>query len=338
MGDIAVIGAGPAGCASAITLAAAGHRVSLFERGEPGKDKACGDALLPQAVSELNALGLPTDRFSADGGSPFGRLDLWDDRGCIWTVPLGAEVGWVARRAFIDQALRDIAARTVCLTYRARVRSIDYADGQWHITGTGPSAGFDAVVLATGATNALSRSFGIDGRPRVGASVSAYGVHVGVEAPLFQFAPLGGAGYGWIFPLADGRVNLGVCAVEPGPKHLRAAMGSYMRLWAIPETGPIRGGGGPFWSGEGTKWHDTRGLVSCGDAAGLVDPLTGEGIAAALESGRVAGAAVAAWLQQGRMAQPLTIYSAWVLSTFRSRYSRTAARRAWDYLSEASGR
>jgi len=337
MGCVAVVGAGPAGCSAAVALAAVGQCVHLFERGVPGKDKPCGDALLPDAVLELRALSVETDSFRGGGGSPFQCLDLWDARQRIWSLPLGPDQGWVMPRATVDQALRDVAGRTAQVSYQSMVQRIDWDDGRWYVTVDGRVSPYDAVVLATGATNALSRLFGVAGQPIIGASISAYGEHDECRAPLFQFAPLGGAGYGWVFPLASGRVNIGVCAVKPGAKRLRSAMMSYLQRWDITTCGPLRGGGGPFWSDMGEKWHDHRGLVSCGDAAGLVDPLTGEGIAAALHNGRAAGRAVAVWLLEGRDLSALSSYSDWVLATFRARYAATPARRCWDCLNQTSG-
>lgn len=335
MATVAVVGAGPAGCAAAIALGHAGVTVHLFERGAPHKDKACGDALLPAAVRELDVLGI-----AAHHGHPrarsFDRVDLWDNHREIWTVPVTEGIGWAVPRAVLDQALRDSAGRTAEVRYRTPVRSIFRGDSRWAVTTADGAAAYDAVILATGATNAFSRQHGISGHPTVGASVSVYARCDGVEAPRFQFAPLGVAGYGWLFPLADGEVNIGVCAVDSRHASLQRALTDYLARWAVAALSGPRGGAGPFWSGRGARWHDPRGLVSCGDAAGLVDPLTGEGVGPALESGRQAGAAVASFLQDGANQALLEAYSAWLASTFRARYQMTTARRMWAYLNRAS--
>jgi flavin-dependent dehydrogenase len=90
-----------------------------------------------------------------------------------------------------------------------------------------------------------------------------------------------------------------------------------------------------MWSNQGTRWHLSGGLVSCGDAAGLVDPLTGEGIAPAMESGIAAANAIDAYLAS-RDDHQLAAYSRWVLSTYQSRYAATPVRRMWQYLNFAS--
>lgn len=335
MGRIAVVGGGPAGCAAAMAAAHAGAEVVLFERGLPGKDKPCGDALLPDAVRELSALGVPPTAWTC-GARRFDRIELWDARRAIWTVATGGD-GWIAARAVIDQCLRDVASEVATLRYRTPVRVVEPTTDGWRVATTAGWEPFDGVVIATGATNALARSIGVAGSPVVGASVSAYARRMDVAAPIFQFAPLGIDGYGWVFPLAGDRVNVGVCAVTSGRKQLQAALAHYLRLWAVDDASTPRGGAGPFWSGAGARWHDPRGLVSCGDSAGLVDPLTGEGIAPALESGRHAGEAMTRFLALGRDSTPLAAYTSWVASTFSTRYQATPVRRTWAYLNEATG-
>lgn len=335
MACIAVIGAGPAGCSAAITLASKGHDVHLFERGSPGKDKPCGDAFLPDAINELGDLGIPNDLLPKFGGKPFTRFDLRDDRQILWNIQLNPHEGWVVRREAIDQALRDVAAQTVKIRYQTTVRQINWEEGLWRLNVDGPTPPYDAVVLATGATDPLSKVFGLSGKPLIGASVSAYGKSDEFEAPMFQFASHGGVGYGWVFPLSDGLVNVGICAIESGQKRIRSELRDYMRRWSIDPCSQIRGGVGPYWSSQGKTWHDNRGMISCGDAAGLVDPLTGEGITAALQSGKAAGEAVSDWLLDGRSPSTLNIYSKWVLTTLRVRYGATSARRSWNYLCQA---
>ncbi len=335
MARVAIIGAGPAGCAAAISAARAGETVDLFERGNAGKDKPCGDALLPGAVHELRQLGIPPEAM-ADEACSFDRVALWNEDRQIWTLPLGTRRGLVARRATVDQALRDRARMAVQIHYQSRVRRVDWTGSHWLVTFGETSVAYDAVVLATGATNAIARQFRVDGQPTISASVSCYARRPGIVAPLFQFAPLSLNGYAWVFPLADDWVNIGVCAIDLAETSLQARATDLLSRWQVTEPGPMRGGAGPLWSDQGTSWHDQRGLLACGDAAGLVDPLTGEGIGPALESGRIAGTAIAAFLHAGGDAEPLEAYSIWVKRTFHQRYALNASRRIWAYLNEAT--
>ena len=73
-------------------------------------------------------------------------------------------------------------------------------------------------------------------------------------------------------------------------------MNGLLARLGVADAAPTRGGILPLWSGKGTAWSHEAGVVSCGDAAGLVDPISGEGLTAALVSGKRAGAAVASFL------------------------------------------
>jgi flavin-dependent dehydrogenase len=130
----------------------------------------------------------------------------------------------------------------------------------------------------------------------------------------------------------DERANIGVCLLgEPeGPRLLElgrallAERGEPGVRW--------RGGAGALWSGAGKRWHHPAGVVSCGDAAGLVDPINGEGITAALVSGAEAGKAVARYLGGGREAAQLEAFSTWVRACFEDRYAPGPLRRTWQAI------
>lgn len=296
MARIAVVGAGPAGCAAAWALGRAGAQAVLFERGRPGKDKPCGDALLPRALDELAALGVHPVQLALLGGTAFHSSD-WDGR-------LGAAPGWLVPRAALDQALRERAAMMAELRYETAVPSLRPLERGVELEGHGR---FDAVVLAEGGAAPLARSLGLEGRPLPAAAVSGY-VRGGEEGVLHfeqdgPYAP----GYAWDFPLGGGRSNGGVF-LRGDAKRLHGLWRE--RLAARGDDAPARGGFLPLWSGEGRVWHHPSGVLSCGDGAGLAHPRTGEGISGALASGRRAGQAAAGFLKDGLPA--LESYSAWV--------------------------
>ena len=97
---VAVVGAGPAGCAAAMTLGHADIDVYLFERGQAGKDKACGDALLPSALEILQHYGIAAEDLAAIGGVPFERIDLWTSDSPLWKLHTGARCGWIIPRRY----------------------------------------------------------------------------------------------------------------------------------------------------------------------------------------------------------------------------------------------
>ena len=96
--------------------------------------------------------------------------------------------------------------------------------------------------------------------------------------------------------------------------------------------GALRGAREAPWSGRGRHWHHPAGVVSCGDAAGVADPLTGEGISVALLSGEQAGRAIARYLQDGCAIAHLEAYSGWVGEHFRAAYQPTPFRQIWARL------
>jgi flavin-dependent dehydrogenase len=110
------------------------------------------------------------------------------------------------------------------------------------------------------------------------------------------------------------------------------------RLGALGSTS-LRGGLGALWSGKGTDWHHEAGVVSCGDAGGLVDPTSGEGLTAALTSGKRAGMAIASFL--AREPRALGNYSRWVRGWSQARYAPSIENRvlaAWVGLAPVERR
>ncbi len=335
---VAIVGAGPAGCAAAIALGRAGIDALLLERGAPGKDKPCGDAFVPTAVTLLDVLGIDTACLAALGGVPFTRIDLYYQASCFLSQSAGDGIGWIVPRASLDQKLRDVAARCASICYHAGVTGITRDNGgRWKLTirqETATSHIFcDTVILACGSGSALAGQWGISGEPILGASITGYGGREAVEAPIFEFTEAFQPGYGWVFPISADRVNIGVCALTPAAvKGLRRHAEAYPAQWGIEQSCRWRGGGEALWSGMGRTWHHDAGMISCGDAAGLVHPGSAEGITGALLSGMHAGEAMSMYLHDRRDARPLAEYSAWVGDHFGRAYERTPERRLWDGL------
>lgn len=336
--DIAIIGAGPAGTAAAIEIGRAGGSSVLFERGKPGKDKACGDAVLPGAIAELEALGFcPTD-FVRWGGRPFSTIDLFDTNKKIWCHHLPAKNGWMIPRACLDQQLRDLAGRHCTLEYESKVLDIKKtATGLWEISylkkGIENSLYASVVILATGANNGLAKRFGISGMPLSSFSLSTYLTKSIPEEIIFQFQENIPGGYGWLFKVSKNEVNLGVCSLLPGDQLIRQKAEQYLYKHAGSQSGNWRGGAGPLWSGKGEKWHVPSGVLSCGDAAGLIDPINGEGIAAALGSGKKAGKAALDFLRRSRQTDELNDYSAYIQHHFSGLYADNWERTVWKNIS-----
>lgn len=326
-----VVGGGPAGCAAYHALARAGISVVLLESGGRGRDKACGDALVPSAVALLAGLGLPAARLEALGGHRFDAIDLRADRQLIWRLMVEGG-GYVMPRAVFDQALRDTCSEGV--VYNARVVSVE-RDGDSWTAAAGLAGTFraSAVVLACGAGPRLSARLGIDGAPLASAAISTYVDTPSAAGVTFDFFDASQPGYGWSFSIGAERVNAGVCRLGASSTSLRRLAQSYLSTMEFAEPLRWRGGGGPCWSGHGRQWHLEDGLVSCGDAAGLIDPISGEGITAALQSGLWAGEAAADYLRSGRRSPvSLRAYSERIRVHFGAQYLFTPFRRVWADL------
>ncbi len=299
---MAVIGAGPAGAATAIRAARGGARVTVFEKASPGRDKVCGDGLTPRAVSALNELGIALDgahridglRMIAGGTR---RELLWPannrfgPHGAVWP-----------RRALDRHLVEAAEAAGAEIVWDTEVLPTLADDGT--VIGVEEAGGgarwrADLVVLATGAPGAAARMVGAERAESepFGLAIRTYAPsprHADryLEACLTLWGPDGGwvPGYGWMFPAGDGTVNIGVGSMSTmkgfRELNLNRLLGDYRalvadewelgefldrpRAWRLPMSAVRRHG--PGWA-------------AVGDAAGLINPMNGEGIDYGLESG-----------------------------------------------------
>lgn len=348
---VVVVGGGPAGCAAARTLAQAGLPVALVELKGANRDKACGDMFMPGAVAIIKCLGLSRQRLLSIGAS-FEAADLLGSRGLFRKISRGllrkimypTEPVWILPRRLIDQALRDCLPTDVSVLYNMCVNGIlKPANARLQVcaraaTGRVIHLRCGAVVLATGAQSVLPAQWGIAGVPIIAPSLSAYVRNPGFETPSFEFLSACLPGYRWLFPTADDEANVGVCSlIGAKGSELRKRGGHLLDAYHLADGVRWRGGVGALWSGRGTRWHHDAGVVACGDAAGLADPITGEGITAALTSGWAAGTAVANFLTHKRDPSWLQKYTNWVRATFAVAYATSPLRTAWTQLCGVSG-
>jgi len=323
--EVAIVGAGPAGSTAAHRLASAGVQVTLLERATFPRDKACGDGVSAHALAALDRTGLGewASRFAAPKvlrlTSPGGQvLDVQPESDG------GQCYGRVIPRRLLDARLAQAAAEAgACLLEGTRVRRVESSDGRpLHIVADGLTLDAQIVILADGSNASVTRRVGLVKRPPELVAIRKYlaGDAGPTERLEIHFEPWIVPGYTWLFPMDDGHLNVGTGTftrrVHEDGIVLRDILDRFTsdpkatgkRLVQAEPVGPVQGH--PLRTRlEDTRTHAERVLVA-GDAAGLVSPLSGEGIARAMESGEMAAAHALRALAAGDFsAQTLALYS-----------------------------
>jgi geranylgeranyl reductase family protein len=320
MYDVIVVGAGPGGSSAAYFLAQRGLCVLLLDKADFPRDKTCGDGLTPRAVSVLQTMGLADELRRI--GHLIRRFEVFapDGRSTGDTIAIGAglpDYALVVPRLQLDDCIRQRAVQAGA-HFQAGVHVDDVRaepeNGTVRVQVLGERMGRRALfhaqmaVVATGANPQLLRRLGLLSRsPQFIVAARAYfeGVNGLGDAWTLRFdgAPL--PGYGWIFPVAPDVANIGVgyfrharaaSAVRPFEAFIR---GSALRalLEGARQCGPVKGY--PLRDDFLTSPTYGQRILLVGEAAGLVNPLTGEGIDYALESGQVAAEHAAAMIASG---------------------------------------
>jgi geranylgeranyl reductase family protein len=224
--EVLVIGGGPAGAAAGYWLARHGHDVTVVERKTFPRDKTCGDGLTPRAVHQLDEMGLAEPlakyhRYSGLRATGMGRsLELeWPSH------PVYPQHGYVVRRRELDQLVAENAQRagaTLLLGHEALQPIVErgFVRGATVATnGATREVHAKYVVVADGANSRFGRSLGTF-RTRewpYGTAIRTYWQSPRHAEPWIESAldvkdrngnPM--PGYGWIFPVGDGTVNIGV--------------------------------------------------------------------------------------------------------------------------------
>jgi menaquinone-9 beta-reductase len=317
--DVIVVGAGPAGSATAHHLARAGHDVLLLEKAAFPREKVCGDGLTPRAVRAMVAMGIDTSESAGwlrnrglriiGGGS---RLELpWPD---LAAYP---SYGLVRPRADFDEVLARTAVKAGAKLHERTTVTGPVLDEAGQITGV-TTKGEDGevsyrapvVVAADGSSSRLALAMGLhkrDDRP-MGVAVRTYYRSPRhdddwLESWLELWARSADGkdrllpGYGWVFGVGDGTSNVGLGILNTSNAWGQVDYKVLLRSWLdrTPEewgyreenrTQPVRGAALPM--GFNRKPHYTRGLLLVGDSGGMVNPFNGEGIAYAMEAGEIA--------------------------------------------------
>lgn len=313
--DVIVVGAGPGGSATAYHLAKHGARVLLLEKTEFPREKVCGDGLTPRAVKQLVDMGVDTSPEAGwlqnKGLRVIGggiRLELkWPE---LASYP---DYGLVRTRLDFDDMLAKQAVKAGATLLTNHNVSGPVFDENGRVIGVKVGeTSFLAplVVAADGVSGRLPLALGMekrDDRP-MGVAVRRYYRCAAkanddyLESWLELRSKEAGdtllPGYGWIFGLGDGRVNVGL-GVLNSSKAYRQTNYRHMLLdwlantpadWGLADEanadGKILGAALPM--GFNRTPHYARGMLLVGDSGGMVNPFNGEGIAYAMESGQLA--------------------------------------------------
>jgi geranylgeranyl reductase family protein len=290
--DIAIIGGGPAGLAAALAATTGGARTIVLERAEHPRYKTCGGGLIGTSLAVAGGrIAVPArDQIRAvtvtlDGRRPFTREDH---------DPL---LAMVTREEFDDALRRAAEAAGATVRPRSPVRGITQDDG------------YACARLADGAAVRARVLIGADGSSGVSAryvGVRYEQVDLGLELEipvpppvagqwrervLLDWGPIPGS-YGWVFPKGD-RLTVGVIAARGQGERTRRYLRDFTARLGLASFGPDRDSGHlTRCRADGSPVRNGRVLVA-GDAAGLLEPWTREGISFALRSGMLAGTAAA---------------------------------------------
>jgi geranylgeranyl reductase family protein len=334
--DLIVAGGGPAGASAAWRAATAGARVLLCDKARFPRDKPCGDGLTPRAVASIAALGLENEL------KQFNRIEKLRVNGAGRELTFDwprsdsfPDYGYVVARTDLDEMLlRHAQEAGAEVREQTSVLAPIVEDGivrglRVRSNGTDEELRASVIIAADGASSPVARALGMvmDARRPVGLAVRA---HFDAKRPaaddevIESYLELrdGDAllpGYGWIFPMGSGRINVGVgiLSTYKGWRDVNTAhlmdvfMRSLPKEWELPDISSLRSSGQlkgwrlPMGFGVRPPWRP--GAIACGDAAGVVNPFNGEGISEAVESG-VVGAEVALAAMDGRGPSDLSEY------------------------------
>jgi len=324
--DVLVVGGGPAGAATAYWLAEAGHDVVVAEKKVFPRDKTCGDGLTPRAVRQLHDMGLADPlgqylRYDGLRANAHGiTLEMrWPDH------PDFPNYGYVVRRHDLDEMVANNAVKAGATLWSGTEATEPLVEGglvrgavvKGKDDGVARAVRAKYVVVADGANSRFGRALGTarDRTYPLGMAIRGYfrsprhddpwiESHLDIRDRNGNHLP----GYGWVFPVGDGTVNVGVGLLSTfsGWKNINTShlMEAFCETappyWGIsPETATCAPTGGRLPTGASVQPRVGPTFVVVGDAAGCVNPFNGEGISVAYETGRLAADAVDLALRTG---------------------------------------
>ena len=284
--DAIVVGAGPAGSTAAFYLGEAGKKVLVLEKERMPRYKTCGGGLAASLLEQFPFSFEPVIQSDVHAIS-------FAMGGRRVTIPLSDRPLRMVMREDFDAHILAHARAEV----HQEIQVLKAREHEEHVrveTNRGAYSG-RYLIGGDGANSTVARALGL--RPRrmlaaaieVEAPVPAEVLHRFAGTPLFIFGEID-MGYLWVFPKAE-HLSVGIGAVHPGPGVLQTTLDRVMTRYGISLVGVPRHGH-PIPLHVRREPIATRRVLLTGDAAGLVDPFSGEGIRFAVKSGRWAAEAV----------------------------------------------
>jgi geranylgeranyl reductase family protein len=342
--DTVVVGAGPGGSATAHYLAQRGLDVVLLDKFNFPRDKTCGDGLTPRALRILDDMGILHDVTRL--GCQIGSFEVVAPNGHTTSARITGDNGAlvIPRMTLDDLILRRAVTSGAQFEYGVNVSRIEQASRGVRVhAADGRSFDCRTAVVATGAATAVLRASGVlRKQPRAMLAARAYfeGLRAEIAGSLqlrFDGAPL--PGYGWIFPVASHTANIGV-GFLPRRHSGRTGSQAFSRFVAGKAMQPLLDGarqvsplkGYPIRVDFLTAPTFAERTLLVGEAAGLVNPLTGEGIDYALESGKIAAEFLAPRLDADGGTGDLAEYNSLLHNRFEKLFRFTERVRDWYCL------
>ena len=298
--DLVVVGAGPAGACAALGALreSPGLRVLLLDRAEFPRDKSCGDGIAPHVLDALARVGAAD---VVDGWQPLRHLELARGETRV-AGPMEREVHVVPRQVF-DARLVEHAVAAGAVLQKRRVRRVEVLEDRVVLDGAVEAP----VVVAADGVHSVLRPH-VLGEVREPRAIAIRGYAPTLEerrgTQVIRYGPRAQPAYAWAFDRGDGLSNVGYGELLPGPARGTAPSRALL-LEQLEELLPGTVAYGQDWKGHhlplsGWRWKQPDGRVLLvGDAAALVNPMTGEGIYYAVATGILAGRTVARTLAAG---------------------------------------
>jgi flavin-dependent dehydrogenase len=282
---VAILGGGPSGAFAAAELASQGVKTVLFDE-KLAWEKPCGGGLTWKAYAQYP--------FLAENATPKKTV-----RQTVITAPRNKSVTLTLDRPILiysrydlNGLLLDRAAGAGAQLEKTRVLGIDRSGSGWRLQTRTGSLDADYCIVATGARNPL-RTVGTELAPRDAATALGYFIPGDRDNIDIRFLP-GFEGYIWVFPRC-GHLSVGICGKGESASTMRAWLERYMAEHSLPKEGATFYGH-LLPSLDTPSWQRNRvsgdGWLATGDAAGLVDPVTGEGLYYAVRSADLAVKAI----------------------------------------------